>query len=341
MSEPSLFLNEILSYSNFMNIKEEFKNQQIQYLINEPLSQHTYYKIGGQCAFYIEPKNITQLQTVIEIIKKNDLQFFILGHGANVLFSDDGYEGIIINLKNFNKKSVEKNIVTCDTGVTLQDFVDYCASLNLTGYAQLSGIPGTLGGALKMNAGAFGVEIYDHILSLRLLDKDNKIIEYLKSNLNTGYRSTVFDDDQIIIDAKFLLLEGKKDELQKIKDETILKREQKQPLDFPSCGSVFKKTSLVPKIQNCPIKIEITEQFNQWRGIPAGVLIEAVGLKGKTIGGAQISSKHGNFILNINNAKAKDILNLINLARKEVYTNTGFILEPEVRLVGLTLDSLE
>lgn len=324
-----------------MNIDTYLNTNNIYFLKNEPLSKHTYYKIGGKTNLFIQPKNIDELKQAINKLIDQNIQYYVLGSGANVLFNDNGYEGAIINLEKFKElRIIEDKMVLAQSGINLQDFVDFCILNNLSGYAELSGIPGTIGGALKMNAGAFGVEIYNHLESITILKQDGKLIIKNKNELKSSYRATNVEEGEIIIEATFKLFPGNQAELEKIKEDIINKRHEKQPWQFPSCGSVFKKASLIPQIKSCPLEIEITDNFREWNGIPAGVLIEAVGLKGLKHNDAQISEKHANFIINNGQAKAEDILWIMNKARKEVYTKTGYILEPEVQLINLELEKI-
>ncbi len=320
------------------NIKTFLTTNKISFLQDENISKHTYYRIGGKVKYFTMPKNIDQCKILIKYCYSLKINFYILGSGANILFNDEGFDGIIINLEKYCDISmVESNKVVVDAGVKLQSFIDFTIKKNLIGYAELSGIPGTIGGNIKMNAGAFDKEISNYLESITILDKTGKLISKTKSEIGFGYRNSKISDNELILNATFVINKTSTD-LTQIKDEILEKRKQKQPLEYPSCGSVFKKARLRPQKQTDK-KIDINP-FIKWNGIPAGVLIEAVGLKGFKYKGAMISTKHANFILNTNNAKAKDIVYIMNKIRSKVYTELGYILEPEVQLVGIKLDKI-
>jgi UDP-N-acetylmuramate dehydrogenase len=235
----------------------------------------------------------------------------LLGRGSNVLVSDEGVKGAVINLESaLSNIQLQADLVLAEAGVWLQKFVDFCIQREFAGVEMLAGIPGTIGGAVVMNAGAHGGEISDHIVDVEVL-RNGQVKRIARADGEFSYRHSGFADD-IVLSASFRLPKGNKEELSKRRKEFILKRNDTQPLELPNSGSMFK---------NPP---------NTY----AARLIEQAGLKGKRIGNAQISEKHSNFIVNLGNAQAADILQLVELARRTVYQNSGIQLELEVKLVG-------
>lgn len=274
----------------------------------EPLSNHTTYRAGGLSRYFIEPYNLYELFAALKFAK--DKNFFILGAGSNVLFSDKLFDGVVISLKKLNRYVIIKNDeLICGAGCLLDNVINFSVSNNLSGLENLSGIPGSVGGAIYMNAGAFDIEIKDFLTSVKIMDFSGNIKIYKKNDLNFAYRSSGLKDE-IVVEAVFTLRKGINLENKRV--EILKKRDEKQPLEYASCGSVFKR----PK-----------EGF-------AGVLIENCGLKGYSIGGAEVSKKHANFIINKGNATSSDIYNLINYVKETVYKKYGIILEEEVKLIN-------
>lgn len=317
-------------------IKDFLDSKKIKYKENERLAQHTYYQIGGDADYFVLPKNSSEVEALIHFLIEKEIKYYVLGWGANVLFSDDGFRGVVISSQNLNNITLTKpDLIIAESGSLLQDVIDFGIKKSLGGISELSGIPGTIGGNIKMNAGAFGKEIADVFEETTLINQEGIKARLKKADLGFKYRRSNIKNGAFVLEATLKLY--KCDPKQEIatKQEIIQKRALKQPIEFPSCGSVFKKAKLMPnEPKNTKIKID-WEDYKKFNGIPAGVLIEAVGLKGTQIGQAQISPKHANFFVNLGGAKANDILELINLVIKEVFTKTGYILEPEVQLIGL------
>ena len=281
---------------------------------NAPLAPFSTFRIGGAAKIFAEPLTTDDVITIQEFVVTHQLPFFILGNGSNVLISDDGWDGVVMNLETgFNKLGYSESteIITAGAGVKMATFVDFAIRNHRKGVEMLAGIPATIGGALRMNAGCYGGETSDHVFDVELI-RDGRDISLLKSECGFGYRHSGFYKSDIIIGARFLMSKGDPHELQEIKLKHIKHRNQVQPVNLPNCGSVFKN----PK-----------PRFS-------AELIEAAGLKGTQIGGAQISPMHANFIVNIKSAKSQDVISLMNLARKKVFDMTGIILEPEVQLIG-------
>ena len=290
------------------DIKEFFRGT---ILIEEQLSKYTWMRVGGSADYYVEPADKKDLIDIVDYFRQNSFSYVLLGRGSNVLVSDEGIKGAVINLESaLSNIQLQGDLVLAEAGVWLQKFVDFCIQLEFAGVEMLAGIPGTIGGAVVMNAGAHGGEISDHIVDVEVL-RNGQVKRIARADGEFSYRHSGFADD-IVLSASFRLPKGNKEELSKRRKEFILKRNDTQPLELPNSGSMFK---------NPP---------NTY----AARLIEQAGLKGKRIGNAQISEKHSNFIVNLGNAQAADILQLVELARRTVYQNSGIQLELEVKLVG-------
>lgn len=277
----------------------------------EPLGKYTSFRIGGPADFYLEPVDKFDMIEVIRFFKRFDYRFMIIGKGSNLLISDSGFRGAAINLEEgMGKVILEGDIVVADAGVRLSKFVDFCIQHEKKGVEMLAGIPGTIGGAVIMNAGAYGGEISDHLVEVEIY-RDDAIQKVKKAEAAFSYRRSGFARD-VILNASFKLPQGKLAELLQRRRELLLKRNQSQPLNLPNSGSMFKNPE----------------------GAFAAKLVEDAGLKGKQIGEAQISERHGNFIVNRGSATAQDVLDLVKLARKKVFERSGIKLELEVKLIG-------
>lgn len=281
---------------------------------NAPLAPFSTFRIGGAAKIFVEPLSVEDVINIQRFILKHNLPFFILGNGSNVLISDEGWNGIVMNLEaGFNNLQYSDGIVTAGAGVKMATFVDFAIRNKRKGVEMLAGIPATIGGAIWMNAGCYGGETSDNLLDVQLV-REGKYISLAKSECGFRYRHSGFEKTDIILGARFQMGEGDAEEMRGIKIKHLKHRNQVQPVNLPNCGSVFKN----PK-----------PRFS-------AELIEAAGLKDTRIGGAQISPMHANFIVNIDNAKAHDVISLMNLARKKVFEMTGIVLEPEVQLIGFT-----
>jgi UDP-N-acetylmuramate dehydrogenase len=302
---------------------------------NVLLRDYTTFKIGGPARYFFVAENKEDLKNAILWAKKKKLPFFILGGGSNVLFSDKGFNGLVIKMQNTQYK-IRNTKIVAEAGVPLQKLVLETAKKGLSGLENLAGIPGTLGGGIWGNAGAFGREIGDLVEEVKILQIANgklQIVNFKKEDCKFGYRESIFKrkENWIILEAILRLKKGKKKEIEEKIKEILRLRKEKQPLEFPSAGSVFKNVPIekVPKEIREKFKEKIKDGF-----LPAGVLIEAVGLKGFQIGGAKISEKHANFIVNVGNAKASDVKELIEKIKKEVKKKFKIQLEEEIKLVG-------
>jgi UDP-N-acetylmuramate dehydrogenase len=305
-----------------------------------PLKEYTTFKIGGPARYFFVAKSKEDLKNAILWAKKKKLPFFILGGGSNVLFSDKGFKGLVIKIQNSNLKIQNENSkfkIICGAGLPLMKLVFKSSEIGATGLENLAGIPGTLGGAIWGNAGAFGREIGDVIEEVEILRINGLTswrIEKLKNkDCKFGYRDSIFKRKKnlIILEATLKLKKGKGKEIEEKIKEILRLRKEKQPLEFPSAGSVFKNVPIekVSKRIREKFKEKIKDGF-----LPTGVLIDAAGLKGFQIGGAKISEKHANFIVNVGNAKASDVKELIEKIKKEVKKKFKIQLEEEIKLVG-------
>jgi len=302
---------------------------------NVNLKNYSTFKIGGKAKYFVIAKNEDEIKKAILWAKKKKIPFFILGGGSNVLFSDEGFKGLVIKLRN-TKYQIRNTKVTAEVGVPLQKLVAETAKKGLSGLENLAGIPGTLGGAIFGNAGAFGREIGDLVEEVKILKIENcklQIAKLKKKDCKFGYRDSIFKKRKnwIILEATLKLKKGNKKEIEEKIKEILRLRKEKQPLEFPCAGSVFKN---VP-VKNLPKKIKEKFKDKIKNGfLPAGVLIDQAGFKGYQIGKAKVSEKHANFIVNLGKAKAKDVLSLIKTIKKKIKRKFGVKLEPEIQLIG-------
>ena len=282
-------------------------------LFDEPMSKHTSYGIGGPARVYVTPKNKEDLVSILKFSKDNNIPSYFIGSGSNLLVSDDGIDGIVITLgKSFNKLEINKNNVFAETGVMLGKMVKECTKRNLSGLESLIGVPGTLGGALIMNAGAFGGEISNYLEYVSVITMSGDEKKYQQKDIKFNYRNSSFSDNEILINANFKFIFSDQKTVSKNKLKASGGRKSSQPLRFRSAGSVFKNPS---------------------EGA-AGYFIDKAGLKGTKSGDAEISNVHANFFVNHGSATAKDVVRLINIARKKVYNEFGVMLELEIKTLG-------
>lgn len=281
---------------------------------NVSLKEYTSYKTGGSAKYFAMCYNNDDLKQALDFAHSSDLDYEIIGGGSNLLVNDNGYNGLIICTAKLNRYIINygNNILKCGAGINLADLVYYSCSQGLAGMESMAGIPGSVGGAVKMNAGAYNQEIKDTNIKAALMDKYGNIIIKSSEEIGYGYRLSPGTTGYIVLWAEFLYSRKNSEELLNIRKEILEKRKEKQPLHKPSCGSVFKRPE----------------------GNYAGTLIEQCGLKGYRTGGAAVSIKHANFILNEDNASSADIYNIILHIQKTVYEKTGIKLEPEVRMIG-------
>lgn len=283
-------------------------------LFDEPMKNHTSFKIGGPVDVMIIPQKEEQLVEGVKICKDNHMDFYIMGNGSNLLVKDGGFRGVIIKVnEGFNDIEFQDTEIYCQAGALLTAVSRRAYQNSLTGMEFANGIPGTIGGGVTMNAGAYGGEMKDIITKVRVLDQDNHILEYTNEEMNFRYRgSRVVDEGLIILGVKIHLEHGDHSIIGETMRDLTHRRTSKQPLELPSGGSTFKR----------PV------------GHFAGKLIEDSGLKGLIHGGAQVSEKHCGFVVNIDNASCKDVLGLISIIQKTVKDHFDVELEPEIKLIG-------
>lgn len=286
---------------------------------DELLSKHTTFKIGGPADYFIMPSDKEELQSVLLLCKAYQMPYYVIGNGSNLLVGDKGYRGVIIQLyKNYQSitfEETEENRVrfTASAGALLSALASEIAKQSCTGFEFASGIPGTLGGAVTMNAGAYGGEIKDCIEQAVLLDENGTIHTLKKEQLELGYRSSIIQKESyIVLEASFIFSKGNQTEIYEKMKDLNEKRRDKQPLEYPSAGSTFKRPE----------------------GYFAGKLIMDAGLKGYRIGDACVSEKHCGFVINTGAATAADVRTLMQEVDKIVYEKNGVHLEPEVRMIG-------
>ena len=283
-------------------------------LIDEPMSRHTTFRVGGPADFFVTPKAKEEVRDVIRICKEAGMPYYIIGNGSNLLVSDAGYRGVIVQIyKEMNEVKVEGDLVKAQAGALLSGIAAKALGAELSGFEFASGIPGTIGGACVMNAGAYGGEMKDVLDSVTVLTGEGKIIELGRNELELGYRTSVIAKKGYIVLGAVLKLErGDGEKIKTYMDELKEKRVTKQPLEYPSAGSTFKRPE----------------------GYFAGKLIEDAGLRGFQVGGAQVSEKHCGFVINRDHATAADIMELMRQVQIRVKENSGVDLEPEVKRLG-------
>lgn len=292
-------------------LKEQYKDALI--LTEEPMKNHTTFRIGGPADIYIEPA-YSSIIPLIQYLKASDVPFMVIGNGSNLLVSDEGIEGVVISLgKKTSAITISGDTMVVEAGAMLASVANAAADAGLTGLEFASGIPGSMGGAVFMNAGAYGGEIKDVLESVTILTADMEKKVLMPEDLSLSYRhSSLMEKGGYVLSATLKLSHGNKDEIKAKIDDIRRQRIEKQPLNFPSAGSTFKRPT----------------------GYFAGKLIDDAGLRGYTVGGAQVSEKHCGFVINKGGATAADVLQLMKDVDEKVYNEFGVHLTPEVRIVG-------
>ncbi|MGF2618007.1 UDP-N-acetylmuramate dehydrogenase [Rossellomorea vietnamensis] len=285
--------------------------------VDEMLRDHLYTKLGGKADFFITPTTYEEIQNVVKLSNEENIPFTLLGNGSNLIIKDGGIRGIVINLKHLHDISTDGEVLVAQSGARIIDASRRALAESLSGLEFACGIPGTVGGALYMNAGAYGGEIKDVLDYAYVVDKEGNLVKRLASELDLDYRtSNIPDNGDIVLEATFKLKPAEYQEIKDVMDDLTYKRESKQPLEFPSCGSVFKRPP----------------------GYFAGKLIQDSQLQGTNIGGAEVSTKHAGFIVNKDNATARDYISLIEHVQKTVKEKFDVELEREVRIIGEDLE---
>ena len=283
-------------------------------LTDEPMKQHTTFKIGGPADYFLVPETGEEVGEIIKICRKTDTPYFILGNGSNLLVGDGGYRGAVIQVyRNMSAVTVEGTTITAQAGALLSAVAAAAKNASLTGFEFAGGIPGTVGGAAVMNAGAYGGEMKDVLVEVTVMDAEGKIFAISAEKLELGYRTSVIKKaGYIVLEAKIRLKEGDQEAIRERMKELTIQRTTKQPLEYPSAGSTFKRPE----------------------GYFAGKLVMDSGLRGYQVGGARVSEKHCGFVINAGDATAKDVRTLMDNVRDIVYEKYGVTLEPEVKFLG-------
>ena len=286
--------------------------------VDEPMSKHTSFKIGGTADVFVKANSIDNLKAILNFSKQNGIEYTIIGNGSNLLVKDNGIRGIVIKLdfkdikiENLNDKQVK---VTAEAGAMLGSLAQILAKENISGFEFASGIPGTIGGAVRMNAGAYGGEFKDIVVKTKCMDENGNIIVLNNEEQKFSYRHSIFSEEKLIILETELLLNIEEDskEIRRKMAEYLESRKAKQPLNFPSAGSTFKRGA----------------------DFITAKLIDECGLKGFSIGGAQVSEIHAGFVVNTGNATAEDVLNLVNYVKEKVFEKFGKEIELEIEVLG-------
>lgn len=283
-------------------------------LIDVPMKEHTSMRVGGKAKMLLLPENTDEITETVRYLSENEIPYYVIGNGTNLIVSDSGYNGVIIKLSdNFSSVTVNDNIITAKAGAPIVSVSNLACENSLSGLEFAAGIPGTVGGAAVMNAGAYGGEMKDVVFEAVCIDGNANMVRLVSDDLRFGYRkSRMQDDNLMVLEVKMRLKEGNRDEIREKMKELNRRRREKQPLNFPSAGSIFKRPE----------------------GHYAGKLIEEAGLRGYRIGGAQVSEKHCGFIVNTGTASAADVIELIEFIKKRVFETSGVMLQQEVKILG-------
>jgi len=284
------------------------------YRFMEPMSQHTSFKVGGPADLFMEPVDVEELKKAMAYVRQHQIPYYVIGNGTNLLVGDQGIRGAVIKVgENFGKIEIDGEEVVAECGVLLSTLSKAAARNTLTGLEFASGIPGYLGGAVAMNAGAYGGEMKDVIEWVEVLDENLELKRYTNAEMDFNYRKSIVEPrGLIVVRCKMRLKQGNPEEINSIMADLTQKRKTKQPLHLPSAGSTFKRPT----------------------GYFAGKLIEDAGLRGFGIGGAQVSELHCGFVVNIGNATAKDVYDLIKHVQNTVFNQFGVKLETEIKILG-------
>lgn len=302
------------------NMRQEFETKLFHTIdkekiyVNEKMEKHTTFRIGGPADYFVMPSDVTDVKAVIELCEQEKVPYYVVGNGSNLLVGDKGFRGVIIQIaSNMNQLQADGEVITAQAGCSLAQIAGKALDEELAGFEFAAGIPGTLGGAVRMNAGAYGGEIKDVLESAVVLTKEGKVMELSANEMEFGYRTSIIErTGWTILGGKIRLHKGKREEIKAVMDDLRERRVSKQPLEYPSAGSTFKR----PK------------------GYFAGKLIQDAGLRGFRVGGACVSEKHSGFVINIDHATATDVVSLMEQVDEKVRAQFGVGLEPEVRRIG-------
>lgn len=289
--------------------------EESQIKTKEEMNKHTTFRVGGPADYFVTPRDAKELKALVDLCRQEGVSFFLLGNGSNLLVADSGFSGVIISMAGFSGCVADKeaSVIKAGAGASLARIAREALRASLTGFEFAAGIPGSLGGAVVMNAGAYGMEIKDVLSWALVLTPKGEIKKLTTEELSFGYRkSCVLSEEYTVLEAEICLKPGEKESIKAQMDLLAGKRKDKQPLNYPSAGSTFKRPP----------------------GRYAGKLIEEAGLRGFSVGGAQVSEKHCGFVINRNNATAADVMNLIEAVKKRVFISSGVELEMEVKTLG-------
>lgn len=301
-------MNQIL-YNELLKIMSE---EQVK--TEEPMKNHTTFRVGGPAEFFVMPRTAEEVKKVIDLCRRESFPYYIIGNGSNLLVSDQGYRGVVLQIyKEMSYIEIEENVVVAQAGALLSAIANKALENGLTGFEFAAGIPGTLGGACVMNAGAYGGEMKDVLEEVTVLTEEGEVLTIPKENLELGYRTSIIArKGYTVLEARIQLRGGEKEAIKSLMEELKDKRVSKQPLEYPSAGSTFKRPE----------------------GYFAGKLIQDAGLRGFSVGGAQVSEKHCGFVINRENATAADVAELMRQVSARVEEEFGVKLEPEVKRLG-------
>jgi UDP-N-acetylmuramate dehydrogenase len=298
------FNDKILDAANEKNV-----------IFGEKMGKHTSFRVGGPAACFVTPEDEKELKNITDLCRQENKPFFVLGNGSNLLVGDQGFDGVVISMNHFSDCQIqkEKGIIKAGAGIPLAKIAREAYKASLTGFEFAAGIPGTLGGAVVMNAGAYGSEMKEVLSKVRVLTPAGEVKEFSVSELSLGYRtSCIIKNQYIVLEAVIQLEDGEENQIKDKMDDLAYRRKEKQPLEYPSAGSTFKRPE----------------------GHYAGKLIDEAGLRGFSLGGAQVSEKHCGFVINKDHATATDIRNLCKEVKERVRKHSGVELEMEVKTLG-------
>ncbi|TMW73441.1 UDP-N-acetylmuramate dehydrogenase [Alteribacter natronophilus] len=280
---------------------------------NEPMKNHTLTKLGGSADFFVTPESYGEMSEIVQLVNRENIPFMLLGNGSNMVVRDGGIRGVVVQFSKLRDLNVEGTKLIAQGGANIIDASRLALKEELTGLEFACGIPGSIGGAMVMNAGAYGGEVKDVIDHVKVVSKEGDLLTLSREELDLKYRSSIIGKKgYMVLEAVFELKKGNREEIKEKMDDLTFQRESKQPLEYPSAGSVFKRPP----------------------GYFAGKLIQDSGLQGKGVGGAEVSTKHAGFIINKSNATATDYISTIDMVRKTVKDTFGVELELEVKIVG-------
>ena len=298
---------------NFFEFEKELKKLKIEYEKNVCMKNHTTFKIGGNADYFVQVCSKEELKTVIGLANQNEIPFMVVGKGSNLLVSDLGIEGLVISISKMDKIEVSEDEIIAQAGANLSALCIKAMENELEGLEFGFGIPGSVGGALYMNAGAYGGEMSQVVISAEYIDFNGDFGEISINDMQLGYRTSIFKTGKkIITSVKFKLKKGEKTKIKETMSDLLNRRKEKQPLEFPSAGSTFKRPT----------------------GYFAGALIEECNLKGFSCGGAKVSEKHAGFVINYNNATCNDVLNLVKNIKETIKKEKNVELETEIIFIG-------